>query len=82
MGERIAKASKVPFGVRLGHLGRVAVCELLGCFVWFTEGHKNEGIAPTRRPLIANCPSTISMFLHMLGYTRSTAVERMEAFHD
>lgn len=47
MGERIAKASKVPFVIRPIRLGRVAICELFGCFVWLTEGHEDAGDAPT-----------------------------------
>lgn len=46
MGERIAKASKVPFVIRFFSLGKVAVCGLSGYFVWLTEGHENEEHGP------------------------------------
>ena len=45
MGERIAKASKVPFVIRFVRMGGVAVCVIR---VWHTEGHKKEGDAPLR----------------------------------
>ena len=67
MGERIAKASKVPFVIRFVRLGRVAVSGLFGRFVWLIEGHKTEWDAPIRKPLIAIGPSTILVFLHLLA---------------
>lgn len=67
MGKRIAKASKVPFVIRFAPLAE----KLFGCFVWLIEGHKSEGDAPTRKPSIAICRNTISVFLHMLAYLRS-----------
>ena len=82
MDDRIAKASKVPFLIRFVRLGRVAVRGLFGCFIRLTEGHRNEGDAPVRKPLIATGLNTILVFVHMLAYTWSTLVERMEAFQD
>lgn len=69
MDERIAKASKVPFGISSVPVGRVTVCGLFCCFVWLTESHKNEEHAPTRKPFIGTVPSTILVFLHILAYS-------------
>ena len=58
MGERIAKASKVPLAIRFVRLGRVAVCVVR---VWRTEGHKNEWHTPIRKYLIVIGPNPPSV---------------------
>ena len=80
MGERIAKASKVPFVIRLVRLGKDTVCGLCGCFVWHTGGHKNQEYASIRKRLIAISPSATLVSLHLWA-TWWTVVEGMEAFH-
>lgn len=69
MGERIAKASKVPFVISFIRLGRDIVCGLCGCLVWHTGGHRNQGYASIGKLLIAIGPSTTFVFLHTLAYT-------------
>ena len=59
MGERIAKASKVPFVISFICLGRDTVCDLCGCFVWHTGGHINQGNASIKKFLIAIRPQYI-----------------------
>ena len=74
MGERIAKASKVPFVIRSVRLGRVAVCELFGCFIGCIEGYIDVEDALTGGSLITMTPvqsQCSSRCLLILGLLRS-----------